>query len=82
VFDPFLYIIEDSAKYAGIFTLLSYTTCPSILHIVGHWEMKKQNLPVDTYYKTKFSSIWFAYGLVIFSCALIVVVIIDGAIGV
>lgn len=70
---------NTSATYAGIFTMLSYTVCPSILHILGHKLMKEKDLPVHTHYKIFFSPVGWAYGLVALSCLSILAVIVDAA---
>jgi hypothetical protein len=76
----FTHVSVHSATYAAIFTVLSYTTCPSLLHIQGHRYMTKRELPVHTYYKTHFSSIWVAYALVVLSLLLIIGVIVDSSV--
>lgn len=66
------------ATWAGIFTLLSYTVCPSILAIASKKCMAKAQLPNKTYYHTVFSSAYWAWGLCILSCLVIIGVIVDG----
>lgn len=66
------------AKYAGIFTLLSYTTCPALLYLMSGQKMKERNLPTSTYYSENFlSSPVVAYGLVGASILLVAGVVID-----
>jgi hypothetical protein len=59
------------AKYAGIFTILSYTVCPALLDLSSRACMEKKNLPLTTYYSTHFSSRFWSYGLLLVSAALI-----------
>jgi hypothetical protein len=70
-------MINFRATYAGIFTLLSYTTCPSLLAINSHRRMVEAKLPVRTYYHTIFSSTYWAWGLCILSCLVIIGVVVD-----
>jgi nucleoside recognition membrane protein YjiH len=44
------------AKYAGIFTVLSYTMRPFLLALSSQARMKKMNLPLTTHYSSHFSS--------------------------
>jgi hypothetical protein len=59
------------AKYAGIFTILSYTVCPALLALSSRACMKKKQLPSTTYYSSHFSSRFWSYGLLLVSAALI-----------
>jgi hypothetical protein len=59
------------AKFAGIFTILSYTVCPALLALSSHACMKKKNLPLTTYYSSYLSSRFWSYGLLLLSAALI-----------
>jgi hypothetical protein len=59
------------AKYAGIFTVLSYTVCPALLALSSRTCMKKKNLPLTTYYSSHFSSRFWSYGLLSLSAVLI-----------
>ena len=68
-----------SAKYAGIFTLLSYTICPSYLAIRSRRVVEDVDLPSDTRYKTFCSSDRVAWALICLSVTLIIGVIVDAA---
>jgi hypothetical protein len=65
------------AKYAGIFTILSYTVCPALLALSSRAYMEKKNLPLTTHYSSLFSSRFWSYGLIFFSVAVIVGVACD-----
>lgn len=70
------------AKYAGVFTLLSYTICPAFLYIRSGKMMKERGLPTDTYYSHSFMSHpATAYTLIAASLLLIIGVVIDAARG-
>jgi hypothetical protein len=58
-------------KYAGIFTLLSYTVCPSLLSILGRRTMIESDLVSDTHFKSTFSHPAWAWALLGMSTALI-----------
>jgi hypothetical protein len=60
------------AKYAGIFTILSFTVCPALLALSSHAHMKEKNLPLTTYYSSHFSSRFWSYGLLLISAAVLV----------
>jgi hypothetical protein len=60
------------AKYTGAFTILSYTVCPALLALSSRSCMKKKNLPFTTYYSSHFSSLFWSYGLLLLSAAVIV----------
>jgi hypothetical protein len=64
------------AKYAGIFTILSYTVCPSLLALSSRARMKKNNLPLATYYSSHFSSRFWSYILLLLSAVVIVGVVV------
>jgi hypothetical protein len=67
------------AQYAGIFTVLSYTVCPSLLALSSRARMQKMNLPVSTHYSSHFSSRVWSYGLLLLSAILIVSVIVTAS---
>jgi hypothetical protein len=67
------------AKYAGIFTVLSYTVCPSMLALSSHAAMKKKNLPLTTYYSLYFSSYLWSYVLIFLSALVILGVALSAA---
>jgi hypothetical protein len=73
----FIYDLGVIAKYTGIFTLLSYTICPSLLNIYGRRRMEEVGLTEDTYYKTVFSAIWCSWTFIGISSLLIVGVIVE-----
>ena len=73
----FLKDLGTIAKYAGIFTLLSYTICPSLLAIKSRHIAEASRLPVDTSYTTWFSSNLFAWILIAFASCLIVGVLVE-----
>jgi hypothetical protein len=62
------------AKYAGIFTILSYTVCPAFLDLTSYACMKEKSLPLTTYYSSYFSSHFWSYDLLLLSAAMIVAV--------
>jgi len=73
--------LGDLAKYAGIFTLLSYTFCPALLRIASSKKMKEMGLPSKTYYSSYlFSCAVWAYALVILVVLLIIAVIVDATV--
>jgi hypothetical protein len=59
------------AKYTGVFTILSFTVCPSLLALSSRACMKEKNLPLTTYYSSYFSSRLWSYGLLLLSAAVI-----------
>jgi hypothetical protein len=59
------------AKYAGIFTILSFTVCPALLALSSRERMKKKNLPLTTYYSSYYSSRFWSYVLLSISAAVI-----------
>jgi hypothetical protein len=65
------------AKYAGIFTVLSYTVCPSLLALSSRARMKENDLPLTTYYSSIVSSRFWAYGLLLASAVVIVGVVVS-----
>ena len=65
------------AKYAGIFTLLSYTICPSLLAIKSRYISGASELPVDTSYTTWLSSDMCAWILIVFASCLIGGVLVE-----
>lgn len=67
------------AIFAGIFTILSYTVCPSLLCIKSKRRMKDANLPVKTFYSSTMilPSHWWACILLGLSFLAIVGVIVD-----
>lgn len=68
------------AKYAGIFTLLSYTTCPAFLHVRSFQKMTEQHLPTKTHYTHSYlSHPTVAYVLIACSLLLILGVAIDAS---
>jgi hypothetical protein len=69
--------LDDSALYAGIFTLLSYTVCPSILAIKSRKALEQAGLGKDTFYETPFSSRIWAWVLIIAAEYLIVAVVVQ-----
>lgn len=71
--------LGNIAMYAGIFTVLSYTVCPSLLCIKSQERMRKEGHTASTYYSSNFlSSITWAYCLIAISILTIVGVIFDG----
>ena len=68
-----------SAKYAGIFTLLSYTVCPCLLNIFGRRRMVAEGLTENknTYYHSIFSTSTWSWTLIVVSSLLIVGVIVE-----
>ena len=70
-----------SAKYAGVFTVASYTMCPSILAIRSRQYVTKAGLPSTTRYRTVFSNDYVAYFLILVSLALIFGVFVDAMVG-
>jgi hypothetical protein len=66
-------------KYAGIFTVLSYTVCPSMLALSSRAAMKKKNLPLTTYYSLYFSSYLWSYVLIFLSALVISGVAVSAA---
>lgn len=69
--------LGNLAKYSSIFTLLSYTVCPSILYIVGRQRMAAESLTVNTHYQNVFSSPCWAWILILLSTALVGAVIAE-----
>lgn len=68
------------AKYAGIFTLLSYTVCPSFLYLRSEQKMAEQKLPTKTHYSHPLlSNPGTAYALIVGSLLLILGVAIDAS---
>ena len=66
------------AKYAGVFTLLSYTLCPALLYIQSGRKMEERQLPKQTFYShVGLSSPVVAYALMVGSILLVLGVIID-----
>jgi len=65
------------AKYAGIFTLLSYSVCPCLLNIFGRRKMEAEELAEDTFYQTAFSSPGCSWALIAISSFLIIGVIVE-----
>jgi len=66
------------ATYAGIFTLLSYTACPTLLYLKSAKCMEEKSLPVKTFYSTPFiSSKYVAYILLVGVALTITGVIVD-----
>jgi hypothetical protein len=63
-------------KYAGIFTVLM---CPALLALSGHARMKKNKMPLTTYYSSHFSSRFWSYGLLLLSAVVIMGVVVSGA---
>jgi hypothetical protein len=68
------------AKYAGVFTVLSYTVCPSLLALSSRARMQKMNLPVRTHYSSHFSS-RLVLRLLLLSAVLLIVGVRDGILG-
>ena len=66
-----------SAKIAGIFTVMSYTICPSYLFIRSHMAMQDARLPTGTKYNTWFSSNKVAWLLITFATSLVCGVFYD-----
>ena len=60
-----------SATYAGLFTIASYTICPSLLQIFSTRLMVQMGLPTKTQYSTVFSSERVAWTVVLFGIVLI-----------
>jgi hypothetical protein len=67
------------AKYAGIFTVLSYTVCPSLLALSSRARMKKMNLPLTTHYSSHFSSRFWSYGMILLSAVVIAGVVVSAS---
>jgi hypothetical protein len=65
------------AKYAGIFTILSYTVCPALLALSSRAYMEKKNLPLTTFYSSQFSSRFWSYGLLFLSAAVLAGIVCD-----
>mgnify|MGYP000626522605 CR=1 FL=1 len=70
-----------SAKYFAIFTLLSYTVCPSYLAITSRRMVEDADLPSRTRYNTWCSSNKVAMLLMFLSSCLIVGVIVEAVTG-
>lgn len=66
-------------NYAGVCTLLSYTTAPALLFLHSRKRMNAAKLPLQTYYSTRLSSPVFAMVLVVLSFAIIGAVVVDTA---
>ena len=70
------------AKYAGIFTLLSYTAAPSWIFVASGRMMTEKKLPTTTSYSNRFlSSNWIAYGLLVIVAAIIIGIVIEAFLG-
>lgn len=67
------------ANFAGICTLLSYTTAPALLFLFSRRSAKNAEIPVDTHYSTRLSSPTMAVINVVLSLVIIVAVIVDSA---
>jgi hypothetical protein len=65
------------ATYAGICTLLSFTTAPALLLLRSRQRALKAGLPLDNHYSTRLSSPTVAVGMIITSLAIVVAVIAD-----
>eukprot|EP00978_Attheya_sp_CCMP212_P002144 scaffold4410_cov44-Attheya_sp.AAC.8 len=63
--------ITGIATYAGLFTIASYTICPSLLQIFSTRLMVQMGLPTKTQYSTVFSSERVAWTVVLFGIVLI-----------
>lgn len=74
---PSILLFGCSAKYAGIFTLLSYTICPSYLAIKSRYVVQESELPVETHYKTLFSRDAVAWALIVLASSLIIGVFVE-----
>jgi len=71
--------LGDIALYAGIFTVLSYTVCPSLLCIKSQERMREEGHPASTYYSSTFlSSITWAHVFIGLSVLVVFGVILDG----
>lgn len=70
------------ALFAGIFTVLSYSVCPSVLCIMSHKRMKQVDLSVKTFYSSTLgvSSYVWAQFLLVTSILIIIGVIVDAAV--
>lgn len=70
------------AKYAGIFTLYSYTAAPSAIFIASGRLMTEKQLPTTTAYSNRFlSSNWVAYGLLIFVAVMVLGIAVEAILG-
>jgi hypothetical protein len=65
------------ATYAGICTLLSFTTAPALLLLRSRQRALKAGLPLDNHYSTRLSSPTIAVGMIITSLAIVVAVIAE-----
>lgn len=66
------------SKYAGIFTLLSYTTCPALLYLQSGKKMEERKLPTSTFYAhAGLSRPITAYVLVMISALIVLCVLLD-----
>mmetsp|Transcript_2216 Transcript_2216/g.3839 ORF Transcript_2216/g.3839 Transcript_2216/m.3839 type:complete len:678 (-) Transcript_2216:250-2283(-) len=69
--------LSEIARYAGIFTILSYTVCPSLLSIYSRKALRAVSVPVNTIYDTPFSRDWFAWIIFILAWLCIVWIILS-----
>jgi hypothetical protein len=67
------------ANYAGIFTVLSYTVCPSLLALRSRARMLEMDLPVRTHYSSHFSSRVWSYSLLLLSAVVIGSVVVTAS---
>jgi hypothetical protein len=65
-----------SASYAGLFTILSYTICPSLLQIFSSRLMVEAGLTTKTQYSNVFSNEASAWMVAILGAVLIIYAII------
>eukprot|EP00957_Ditylum_brightwellii_P192418 14649204-Ditylum_brightwellii.AAC.1 len=66
--------LDVIANYAGLFTTLSYSVCPSLLSIYSVRALRKIKVSPDTAYKTPFSKDWVAW--MIFTTAIVVMLFV------
>jgi len=70
--------LGDIARFAGIFTILSYTVCPTLLALFSERQMRESRVPYSTHYASCCSSnILLRYCLLIASFSIIILVILD-----
>lgn len=75
----FISDLSSIASFAGVCTLLSYTTAPAMLFLHSRRRVRAAKLPTQTYYSTRLSSPILATVFVFLSFAIVGAVIVDTA---
>ena len=67
--------IVHSANYAGLFTVASYSICPTLLAIYSRKLLADVGMPTKTYYETIFSTDLWAWSMCFGGTGLIIYVV-------